>query len=167
MAEIDDLLAYLPTVEIAARVEAEPYDVQEALAAIVPAIVAGLEANAADPAGAASLTEALDQHTSSISVAEVDTSDGEAIARHVFGPNLDQVMQQLASKGVSENLIRKLLPVIAPLLLSFLAQRSSGNVTNVLKDLLNSYLGSGTETQTGSSGSIIDILGGLLGAGRR
>ena len=88
------------------------------------------------------------------------------------------------------DLIKKLLPILAPIVLAYLSKRflgqsqSSGGqdplgsilsggasgTSNPLNDLLNSMLGGGTAggaTGQPPGGSILDMLGGLLGAGRR
>ena len=57
-----------------------------------PALLGGLDANAADPAGAASLAEALGQHDPAlveggVDLAQVDPAEGEKIAQHIFGDN--------------------------------------------------------------------------------
>ena len=58
----------------------------------------------ADPAGAASLTDALGQHDGSlidggVDLAQVDPAEGEKIAHHIFGDNHEQVVSQLGGVG--------------------------------------------------------------------
>ncbi|WP_354215340.1 DUF937 domain-containing protein [Arthrobacter sp. UYCo732] len=61
--------------------------------------------------------------------AQVDTADGEKIVGHVFGGQQDYVAAQLAGTsglgGVGGDLIRKALPILAPIVMSYLAKRSS------------------------------------------
>jgi hypothetical protein len=118
----------------------------------------------------------------------VDPNDGRKIVGNIFGPNQDQVAQTLG--GQAGGLIQRLLPILAPVVLAYLSKRlmgqrqgsgqddplgsiPGGGVSgsgNPLNDLLNSMLGGGATgggAAQSSGGSILDILGGLLGAGRR
>jgi hypothetical protein len=125
---------------------------------------------------------------------QVDADDGQKIVSNIFGPNQDQVAQTLGGDlgGQTGGLIRRLLPILAPIVLAYLTKRLTGQRQgsggqddplgsivgggasgsgNPLNDLLNSMLGGGATADAGSAqspyGSILDMLGGLLGAGRR
>lgn len=179
MSAVDEILAGLPIDDLARQLGTDPASVQSAAAAALPALLGGLEANAQDPAGAASLTEALTQHSGPVDATQVDLADGEKIAQHIFGDNTDQVVNQLGGlDGHPNDLVKKLIPVLAPIVLAFLAKRviggSAGGSTGggVLGTILGEVLkgaGQGTATRDGkSAGSILgDVLGGLLGGGRR
>lgn len=232
MTAVDDILASLPIDQLAEQVGADPADVQRAVTAAVPALLGGLGANAQD-GGADSLLSALGQHdngllTGGVNLDDVDTTDGSRIAGHIFGSQEDAVVSQLgglqaASSGGSlgGDLVKKLIPILAPIVLSYLAGKifggkgststsggpvsvpsgggalptpsgsgggqagGPGSLQDMLQDVLGSAIGgatgsgsaptTGTSTDAGSSstggvnaGSIItDILGGLLGGGRR
>lgn len=125
MSEIDQLLQQLPTDAIAARLGEDPASVESAARAALPALFGGLQANAADPAGEVSILEALQQHDPSlvqggINLDEVDTRDGEAITHHIFGPQEDEIVNRLggAGGGAGSTLVQKLLPILAPIVLS-------------------------------------------------
>ncbi len=183
MADINELLATLPIDQIAAQLGEDPDDVRRAVDVAVPALLGGLEANAADPGGEASLSEAVAQHdndvaTPPVDVNDVDVADGQKIAAHIFGANQDQVVSQLGSTGVSSGLVQKLLPILAPIVLSYLAKQMGGKSGaaggGVLGSILSSILGgaasgAGTPSAAGKgAGSILgDLLGGLLGGGRK
>ena len=100
--------------------------------AALPALVGGMQANAQDPAGAASLQRALGQHDGSlleggVDLGQVDTDDGAKIVRNIFGDNEDAVVNQLGGLGgLGGGLISKLLPMLAPLLMSFLGKSFGG-----------------------------------------
>lgn len=133
MSEIDQLLQQLPTDAIAARLGEDPASVESAARAALPALFGGLQANAADPAGEASILEALQQHDPSlvqggINLDEVDTRDGEAITHHIFGPQEDEVVNRLggAGGGAGSALVKKLLPILAPIVLSYLMGKMQG-----------------------------------------
>jgi hypothetical protein len=185
MSDLDALLASLPIDSIAAQLGEDPDQVRDAAHAALPALLGGLDANAREESGAASILEALAQHedqdTDGIDVSKVDTADGERIAAHIFGSKQDEVVNQLGTTGASSGLIRKLIPILAPIVLAWLANRmtsqgarpSSGADQGVLGTILEQVLkgagqGSGGKSSSPSVGSILgDVLGGLLGGGRR
>lgn len=189
MSAVDEILADLPIDALAQQLGTDPASLRSAAAAALPALLGGLEANAAEPAGAASLAEALQQHTAPVDATQVDTADGAKITQHIFGDNTDQVIHQLGGlDGHADDLVKKLVPVLAPIVLSFLAKRVLGQGTEtagsgsgsgsgtgagaVLGTVLGEVLkgaGQGSATRGGTdAGSIIgDVLGGLLGGGRR
>jgi hypothetical protein len=128
-----------------------------------------------------------------VNLDEVDTNDGERIVGNIFGPNQDQVAQtlggSLGGSGQVGGLIQRLLPILAPIVLAYLSKRLMGQgqgassqdplgsilgggatgSSNPLNDMLSSMLGGGAPaggTPQSSGGSILDMLGGMLGAGR-
>lgn len=184
---INQLLSSLPIDNIAGRLGKDPAEVQAAAQQILPALLAGMGANAQDPAGRDSLAQALNQHDPSlveggVDVDAIDTEDGAKIAHHIFGPQEDQVAQQLGGLGAGSGLVKQLLPILAPLAMSWLAgrmqQRGGGTSPSapssqggVLEQILGQVLGGSQQNQApagGSGGGILgDLLGGLLGGGRR
>lgn len=181
MADYDELLAQIPINDIARRLGVDDDVAEDAVQKVLPGLVGGLEANAKDPAGAASLEKALAQHSGTPrlrTVDEVDTADGEKIVGHVFGQNTDQVASRLAGasskSNVTGDLIQKVLPIVAPIVLAWLASKflgqggseSSGKESGGgLGDLLGGLLGGGSAGE--SSGGLGDLLGGMLGGGSR
>lgn len=132
---------------------------QEAL----PALLGGLQANAADPDGAASLASALGGHggllDGGLDLAQVDTSDGQAILGNIFGSNTDAVMNQLGgygamSRGGGSSLISRLLPLLAPIVMAWLAKKVQGG------------LGGQGGGATSSSAAQTQDQGGVLGSGQ-
>ena len=96
----------------------------------IPALLGGMQANAQDSAGAASLAGALGDHPSAlvdggVDLNQVDADDGQKIVHNIFGPNTGQVAQTLGgqSGGGQSGLIQKLLPILAPIVMSYLAKR--------------------------------------------
>ena len=150
MADINELLSTLPIDQIAAQLGEDPDAVRRAVDVALPALLGGLEANAADPGGEASLAEALSQHSNDVAtppvdVNDVDVAEGQKIAAHIFGANQDQVVSQLGSTGVSSSLVSKLIPILAPIVLSYLAKQVGGKSGalggGVLGSILSSILG--------------------------
>jgi hypothetical protein len=184
MASIDDLLSAIPLDQLAGRLGVDEATAQQAVTTALPALIGGLEANAQDPAGAASLHKALAQHSPSlveggVNLDDVDTADGEKIVRNIFGSNEEQVVAQLADKsGTQSNVLASILPALAPIALSFLAKQLGGKSEQPagtqeaaggggIGDLLGGLLGGGQGGSGGGLGSILGGLGGLLGGGKR
>ena len=197
MSATDEILADIPLSQLAAQLGVDEATAEAATRQAIPALLGGLQANAQDPAGAASLAGALGDHSSAlvdggVNLDEVDTADGEKIVGNIFGPNSTQVAHTLGNNlGQQSGLIQKLLPILAPIVLAYISRRLTGSSSggggagdllgsilgggagqagggNVLSDVLGGMLGGG---QTGGasrgSGSILDMLGGMLGGGRR
>ncbi|WP_353827849.1 DUF937 domain-containing protein [Agromyces sp. SYSU T0242] len=191
MAAYDDIIANIPIADLAARLGVDEGTARAAVDQALPALLGGMDANAQDDAGAASLERAVQHHPpqlfdGGVDLDEVDTDDGEKIVRNVFGANTDQVVRTLgATEGKAEpGLIRKLLPILAPIVLSFLAGQfakrrqgegsqaapagGGGGIGDLLGGLLGGIAGGGSSAGgAGGLDGLGDLLGGLLGGGRR
>ena len=168
---IDDLLSQIPVDQLAGKLGLSEAETKAALDQALPALVGGMAANAQDPAGLSSLSKALGQHDNDlldggVNFDQVDTDDGEKIVKNVFGDNKDAVTQQLAgAQNLSGSSMAQLLPMLAPLVLSFLAKSSKGGGGGGgggLGDILGGLVGGSS-----GGGGLGDILGGLLGGGKR
>jgi len=188
MTDLNDLLAQIPMDKLASQLGVDEQTAEEAAREAMPALLGGMQANAQDPAGAASLAKAVTQHDPSlveggVDLDQVDTVDGDKIVKNVFGDNSDQVMSQLGGlPGLGGGgqggggMVQKLLPVLAPIVMSYLAKQfmkggastqaasGSGGAGGGIGDLLGGLLGGG---QGGAGGGIGDLLGDLLGGGKR
>jgi hypothetical protein len=182
MDATEEILANIPIAQLAAQLGVDEATAEAATRQAIPTLLGGLQANAEDPAGAASLAGALGDHPSDlvdggVNLDQVDVDDGQKIVGNIFGPNADQVAQTLgANMGQQSGLIQKLLPILAPIVLAYITKRLTGTSQgggsgNVLTDLLGGMLGGGAASQAGvdrsGAGSILDMLGGMLGGGRR
>ena len=195
MTAVDDILSRIPLADLAARLGVDEGTAEQATRQALPALLGGIQANAADPGGAASFAEAVRQHDNDlaeggVNLDGVDERDGERIVGHVFGEQHGQVVQQLGATGgpsTSQDLMRQLLPILAPIVMSYLARRLGGGAGGGLGgrlggqgggglgDLLGSILGGAGAQQGGQQGGLGgvlggplgDMLGGLLGGGRR
>lgn len=180
MAALDELMSSLPIGDIAKKLGVDEATASQAVEQALPALLAGMGANAQDEAGAASLQKAVSKHDPSlveggVNLADVDEEDGKKIVKNVFGQNTDQVVQALDQKqgGGAGDLIGKLLPILAPIVLSFLAQqftkKSAGGDAQGggIGDLLGGLLGGGDSGSGGSAGGVDlgGLLGGLFGGG--
>ncbi len=186
MSAVDEILQTLPIDQLANQLGADPDDVEQGTLAALPALLGGLHANAQDPAGAASLAQAVGQHTDDpavtgvVDVERIDQADGARISGHVFGAREEQVVQRLATVGVaSSDLVRRLIVILAPLVLAYLAKQVGGRggpgavsggdgLGPILDDVLGGAAqGSAPRGSQGAGAIIDDVLGGLLGGGRR
>jgi hypothetical protein len=130
---IDDLVGQIPIGQLAAQLGVSEDEAERAVRAALPALLGGMQANAGDPAGAASLARALGDHDGSLleggaDLGQVDSDDGARIVRNVFGDNEEAVVDRLGGlDGLSSGLMGKLLPMLAPLLLAFLSKKVLGS----------------------------------------
>lgn len=179
MASLDELMSRIPVSQVAQRLGVDTATADTAVRAALPTLVSGLDANAQNPTGAASLLSALDRHSDStpadgdVDVDRIDTEDGDKIVSNVFGDKKDQVISTLGSvNGAGGNdLIAKVLPIIAPIVLSYLAQQIGGAGSNTarapqgggLTDLLGGLLKNAGGGSAATGGGIGDVLGSVLG----
>jgi hypothetical protein len=197
MSEIDEILSQVPMDQVAAALGVDRSEAEQVTRTAIPALLGGMQANAADPAGAASLTSAVQQHDTAALGADldqIDTQDGQRIVQNVFGDQTNDVVARLggATPGEGSSLIQKLLPIIAPIVMAYLAKKlqgagagsgtaaatddpmgglggmlggAGGAGAGGLGDVLGSVLGGGAAAggSAGSGGGIGDILGQVLG----
>ena len=100
------------------------------ITAALPILLRALTANASTQSGAASLNEALGQHTETGSVAEqfatADMDDGAKILQHILGGSSSSVMNGLSRQsGLSNDQVGSALSALAPVLLSSLSAASN------------------------------------------
>ena len=177
MSDLNELMAQIPLDQLARQLGVDEAEAEQLARRALPALIGGMEANAQDPRGAASLAKALAKHDDGlldggVDLEQVDADDGDKIVSHVFGDNKNQVISQLGGLGGGDGMMSKVLPLLAPLVLSWLAksftqggQKSGSDAGGLggLGDLLGGLLGG----KGGGSSDIGDLLGGLLGGGRR
>lgn len=100
------------------------------ITAALPILLKALTDNASTKSGAASLQEALTQHTDTGSVSEqfesADANDGAKILQHILGSNSSSVMNGLSQEsGLSNDQVSSALGALAPVLLSSLSAASN------------------------------------------
>ncbi|MCK0089368.1 DUF937 domain-containing protein [Rhodococcus sp. HNM0563] len=182
MASLEELISQVPIDQVARELGVDTATAETAVRAALPTLVGGLDANAQDTAGAASLMSAVNKHSGStildggVDVAKVDTADGNKIVANVFGDNKNEVISTLGSVNGSggKDLIAQLLPILAPIVLSYIAKQLTGNPAStattastgdqgVLGDLLGGLLKKTAGGSGNTGGGLGDILGGVLG----
>lgn len=148
-----------------------------AFEALAPVVAAGVRRNAASDGGLGDLLGAvlqgnhgryLDDPSATEGREAVD--DGNAILGHIFGSKdvSRGVAQQLsAQSGIGADILKKLLPVIAAMVMGQIAKKGLGGGQSSgggLGDILGSVLGGGgPQAQSPGGGGLGDILGGVLG----
>jgi hypothetical protein len=181
VSAVDDILGALPAQQISQQVGASPDEVRTAAAAVLPALLGGLQANAGDPAGAGSILQALGQHdddllTGGADLSAIDEQDGSAIASHIFGDQQDEVANRLGGlptvggSGAGGDLVKKLLPILAPMVLSWLANKvlkgGGGTASAQPAGPTPSLPGGGGGSTPGSLEDMLkDVLGGAVSGG--
>lgn len=168
MNALDEILAALPVERLAQQLGEDPAAVQQAAGPAVTSLLGGMTQNAQSPEGELSLAEALQQHQQrdlvrdgGVDVDQVDAADGEKIVNHVFGNQSAGVAQSLGQQaGVSSDLVRKLLPLLAPVVLGYLAKQLGGG-NSAAGNILGQVLG-GAGQQAGAGAGNTGMLGGVL-----
>ena len=183
MSGLDDLLAQIPTSDIASSIGVDEGEVNKAVQLLVPVLVGGLQQNAQDPDHASKIESAADSHASlldgGVSVDQVDQQEGQQAIARIFGGNdVTQVANALAGGGGgNSDLLSKLLPILAPIVLAYVGKQLTGKSGapaaaggGALNDVLGSILGGmggnkslGTVLGNALGSKAGDILGGLLG----
>jgi len=185
MSGLDDLFAQIPTSDIATKIGVDEAEVDKAVHLLVPVLVGGLHENAQDPERASKIESAADSHAGlldgGVSVDQVDEHEGQQAIARIFGGNDSaQVANALAgSGGGNSDLLKQLLPILAPIVLAYIGKQLTGKSDapakeeasgGALNDVLGSILGGATGNK--SLGTVLgnalgskagDILGGLLG----
>src|ERR1700709_96242 len=131
MSAVDDIMQQIPIAQLASQLGTDEQTTSAAVQQAIPALLSGLHANAQDPAGAASLEGALGQHSAGlvdggVDLAQVDPGEGQKIVGNIFGGQADGVAQTLGGAlggGNQSDLVRRLLPILAPIVMSYLAKR--------------------------------------------
>lgn len=170
--------------QIARGLGADESAVGGAVAAAIPAIIAGMANNTRRDDGAESLSNALNDHSPSIFedlgslLGGGGASDGAKILGHVLGQRRPAVEENIAQQsGVNIDLIMKLLPILAPLVMGYLSKQkqskdldpgSIGAMLNAERQQVETRQpglgGLASILDADGDGSVIDdIIGGLSG----
>ena len=155
MDAVEDILSGINIDQLAQVLGTDPATAQSAAATAIPTLLGSLQANASTAEGAQSLATALGQHADSSATGEdlsqIDIDDGRKIVAHTVAGDPSRLA---GVSGLGGDLLAKLLPILAPIVLNYLARQ---------------FLGGGTQAETpaapASSGGLGDLLGGLLGGG--
>jgi hypothetical protein len=206
MSAVDEIVSQIPMTQLAGRLGVDASTAEQAVRQALPALLGGIQANTDDPGGAASFARAVSGHDPAlveggVDLDQVDEADGDKIVEHVFGARREEVVNNLGGLGapgddavevdaaprgrtlgtggaIGKELIAKLLPILAPIVMAWLARRlggggaapggavEGGGLGGVVGDVLGSVLGGGSGRGSGGP-DLGGILGDLLGGGRR
>ncbi|MFZ0832400.1 MAG: DUF937 domain-containing protein [Mycobacterium sp.] len=195
MADLEDLINQIPVADIAKKLGVDEGEVNSAVKTLVPALVGGIHQNvAAEDIDSRELESTVAQQGATdlldggVSVDEVDEQSGQREVARIFGGNdPSQVASALSNAGAgNSDLIQKLLPIITPIVLSYIAKRlqhgsqpaPQAKPGGGLGDILGSILGGGSQKSDNplgdilgnvlgdKGGSIGDIIGGLIRGGK-
>jgi len=160
MTDLNAVLDMVPVGDIAKKLGIPEDVATAAVKQVLPGLIGGLAANASTSSGSASLEKALTKHAAAPkSVDDIDTADGAKIVKHVFGDNTDKVAAKLADNepkpNVTMDIIKQVLPIVAPIVLSFIATQMMAPKTTAAPDKK-------TVTPASSGGDLGGMLGGLL-----
>jgi len=177
MSATEEILSGIDPRQLAAALGTDEATAMHAAAAAIPTLIGSLQANAASTEGSEGLFTALGQHADtglfgeSVDLDAVDTADGQRILAHALA---DDPQRLQAVSGLGGTLLSKLLPLLAPIVMSYLAGKlgmggsssrtSQAGSGDLLGDLLGGLLG-GTAGSAGGGG-LGDILGQILGGGQ-
>lgn len=146
-----------------------------AIEALMPAFSTGLKRNTQTPQGAAALVRALsDGHHAdyidnpAFATAKPGRQDGKAILSHLFGNK--KVSRNVAahaaqSTGIGAELLKKMLPVLASMVMGALFKGATGSGSGGLGGALGGALGQAAGG--GLLGSLIEGLAGGFASGGR
>jgi hypothetical protein len=156
----------------------QPDQTRSALAALVPALAAGLQRNAGSAGGLEDLLTALSSGGHAQYVEKPTTlgrpetiEDGNGILSHVFGTK--GVSRQVASRaagqtGLGESLLKRMLPVVATLVMGTLARRTTPSLERGAPGSTGPDAGGlmgllGATLDQNRDGSMVDDVIGILG----
>ena len=145
---------------------------QKAMAALIPALSAGLKSNASQPGGVEALLGALKKGSHSEfldnpgKLAEPETTaEGNGILGHLLGSkelSRSVAGQAAQATGIDSGVLKQMLPVVATMVMGALSKRSQEPDT---LSQLTGLLGGGQSSASGSA--LGGLLGGLLGGGSK
>lgn len=175
MFSLEDLLGQQQGTQTANQISqmlgANPTVTQSAIQMALPMILSGLARNAAQPQGAESLSNALQEnHDGGIlsdlsgylsGSAATQNDDGIGILGHIFGQKQGAVAQQVSkNSGLDVGQVAQLLITLAPIVMGYLGrQKQQQNLdANGLSNMLNQQ-----QQQMQSSGNpLMDMISNFL-----
>lgn len=165
--------------QLSQHIGAEPEQTSSAATGIFASLLGGLNNNAQKPGGLGILASVLDRdHDGSVlddifgmvtgnnnAQAPARATNGEGILRHVLGDKQTTAAEQISQQsGLNIGQIMKLMPILAPIVMSVLGKaKSQGNMG--LGDLAGILTGSTQQAaqQPGLGDLLGNVLGGVLG----
>ena len=179
MSAITDILSQVPLGQLADQLGVSEKETKTASTEVITSLLGGMTANAQNTNGEQSLASALISHltdgasyaSQGVDLKQIDTKDGAKIVQHALGESTAKTAAALSSKtGTDESLLQKLLPILAPVVLAYIANKAIGGKAqtsapasasgNLMGSVVGSLLGG---NGAGSAAGLGSMLGGLLG----
>src|SRR5688572_332050 len=128
---VEEILGQIDPDELASRVGTDPETAMDAARKALPALLGGLDLEVQGGKADALAAAALQDHEGRLDqpnpLASVDPAEGQKILGHMFGDRLGTVEQRLGGTSqAGSSIFSKLLPILAPLVMSWLAGRMRG-----------------------------------------
>ncbi|MTE11308.1 DUF937 domain-containing protein [Nocardia aurantiaca] len=174
MTSFDDLLANVPVAQIAEKLGVDEATAKTAIDAAVPVLLGGFQTQAGNPDVGLNLENEVANQPhglldGGVDIDQVDVVNGSQIVDQTFGADKNTVINALGNVGgsdISQDLIGRLLPMLAPIVLAYLSGKALGGVAaepggGGLGDILGGLLGGATGGNTG--GDLGSILGKAVG----
>ena len=161
-----------PLQQLSQQLGAGEAQTSSAIGAALPLLMGALGRNAAQPSGAEALLGALqNDHNTGLDIGNVlgavlggtqsRQTNGAAILGHIFGGNQERAATGLGeATGLGSDKAATLLQLLAPIVMSFLAQRLLGGQQGASANVLGQVLGQERQIAQQQGG----VGGGLLGA---
>ena len=163
--------------KLSSYIGAEPQQTAQAANGIFATLLGGLANNASSEGGLSSLPSALDRdHDGSVlddlagmvggmlqgGGQESRATNGAGMLNHILGDRQEVAAEQIGqSSGLSVSQVMKLLPILAPIVMSVLGKaKNSGGLD--LGSLANVLMGGAQQAQ--QQGGMGDLLGNILGS---
>lgn len=147
---------------IAKSVGGRPEQVAAALGVIVPRLSQAMERNTLSRGGLADLVRAIgDGHHEAylgrpdLIGSDAMRADGDAILNHLLGSadsSRSLASRAAATSGLSETIIRQLLPIVAALLMGALSKATKGGLGDILSKIPGLSPGGGASSQRTGAG---------------
>jgi len=145
--------------QLSQQIGADEATTSQAVQAALPMLLGGLARNASDPAGAASLGNALNEHRGGTMenlgglLGKAESGPGAGILGHIFGQKRQTVESGVGqATGLQQHQVGKLLMVLAPIVMAALARRQQSHQEQQVP-----VPGSATPTPAGAA-ALPDIL---------
>ncbi|MDR0488879.1 MAG: DUF937 domain-containing protein [Propionibacteriaceae bacterium] len=182
MSAITEILSQVPIDQLAGQLGASKKDTKSASTEVIASLLGGMTANTQDAAGEESLATALLKHrlngesyaSGGVDLDGIDLSEGTKIVQHALGTSPSKTAAALSAKtGTDKTLLQKLLPILAPIVIAYIANQAFSNKAAVsapaAADPLGSIVGGllGGGQSSGGADMVSSMLGGLLGGGGR
>jgi len=174
--------------DLAKQLGVSQKEAKTASAQVITSLLGGMTANAQNSSGEKALASALVQHRGSgksfaakgVQLSDIDTKDGAKIVQHALGATPAKTATALAKKtGTDKSLLQKLLPILAPVVIAYIAdtvvgsssKKSSGQgSSDVVTSIVGGLMGGGGTSSTSSDvvGAVVDgILGGSSSSSKK